>query len=448
MPARDLSKQIEIKTPCTADWDSMIGNDRVRFCEHCNLSVNDLSQLTPKRVRRLITKSNGRLCVRYRRRPDGSPVIKELPARLLTIGRRVSRIATGAFTATLSLSSAVSQTGTDNVTREQLFTYRQVGAVLEPTSFGAIIKGRVTDAHGAVVQGAGITLGTAETAYLSGTITDAAGEYRFEGLQPGTYQLTIEAIGFARHQVEEIVVAANETQSTDSSLEVAAIQTEVEVTAQEYVVVGGAMMVVAAEPLVKAAQEDDLESLEALLTDSNVNTRDENLGTTALEHAVRNGNREMVQVLLSAGADVKSRNSSKETVLMMLGEESTADIVWDLINAGAKVDLKDDEGDTALIEVAMGKNLPVLTALLHAGAKVDDKNDEGQTAIMLAAANDQIANIRALIRAGADMNARDRKGRTALDYAIEEDHEKIIKLLQSYGAITGEKPKAVEPEAN
>jgi ankyrin repeat protein len=60
---------------------------------------------------------------------------------------------------------------------------------------------------------------------------------------------------------------------------------------------------------------------------------------------------------------------------------------------------------------------------------------------MVATSNDQRANIKALIRAGADMNARDKAGKTALDYAIQEGNEKTIKLLQSYGAVTGEKPK-------
>jgi predicted secreted protein len=44
----------------------------------------------------------------------------------------------------------------------------------------------------------------------------------------------------------------------------------------------------------------------------------------------------MMQVLISAGTDVNSRNESKETFLMMLGEEGTSDMVWDLIHAGAK----------------------------------------------------------------------------------------------------------------
>ena len=144
-------------------------------------------------------------------------------------------------------------------------------------------------------------------------------------------------------------------------------------------------MISAAEPLIRAALDDDLQELEAVLTRENVNLRDKNTHTTALEHAVLNGNREMVQVLLSAGADVNSRNDSKQTVLMLLSEESTADIVWDLINAGAGVNLTDEEGDTALIEVASVKNLPALTALIHAGAKVDTKNKEGKTALMFAA---------------------------------------------------------------
>jgi hypothetical protein len=420
----------------------MIGNDRIRFCEHCNLNVNDLSQLTPKRVRRLVTKSNGRLCIRYKKRPDGSPIIKAVPAKLHSIGRRVSKLAAGAFTATLSLSSVGAHSAPGNLRHENVPASQHIGSHLEPLTFGSSIKGKVTDPSGALIQGAGITLGTAETSYLSGTTTDAAGEYRFDGLQPGTYSLTIEAIGFTKNENITVTLSENETETIDSSLQVAAIVAEVDVTTTATIEIsGGAVMVSPSLPLIAAAWSDDLENVQSLLTRENVNQRDENLGTTVLEHAVRNGNREMVQLVLGAGADVNSRNESKETPLMMLGEQATADIVWDLINAGAKLELKDEEGDTALINAATEKNLPVLTALLHAGAKVDARNNEGQSPLMVATSNDQRANIKALIRAGADMNARDKAGKTALDYAIQEGNEKTIKLLQSYGAVTGEKPK-------
>jgi hypothetical protein len=35
-----------IPAPCDADWDTMVGNDRVRFCEDCNLHVTNLSNIT------------------------------------------------------------------------------------------------------------------------------------------------------------------------------------------------------------------------------------------------------------------------------------------------------------------------------------------------------------------------------------------------------------------
>ena len=234
--------------------------------------------------------------------------------------------------------------------------------------------------------------------------------------------------------------SASVTQRLDKKLEVALIEESVEITAQaedvRQVRLGGAVAIVEpSEPLVKAAREDELQDVLALLTRENVNVRDKATGTTALEQAIQNGNREMVQALLSAGADANSRNESKQTALMMMGEEVTADIVWDLIHSGAKVNLKDDDGDTALIEAAMVKNVGVLNTLLQAGAKVDEKNDAGQTALMLAASNGLIKNVRALIAAGADMNARDKEDKTPLSYAKENDHDKVVKLLLSYGAV-------------
>lgn len=444
MSSRNLLDQIQIKSPCSADWNSMIGNDQIRFCEHCNLSVQDISQMTRKRVLRLAAHSKGRLCIRYQRRPDGSLVTKSVGQKLHQISRRASRIAAGAFSATLSISSAVAQPTTLQWDSNSISVAEpRPGAFPASQSvLSASIMGRITDQNGAVISGAGITLGNAQTSYLAGTMTNGAGEYRFEGLQPGDYRLTIEAFGFGKREVLGVVLSDNGSQRIDQMLEVASIQETVEIEGGESnntqnVILGGAMVVMVepSEPLVKAAQDDDLQALEALLTRNNVNVRDKSIGTTALEHAVRNGDREMVQVLLAAGADVNSMNDAKETALMMLGEEASADIVWDLINAGGKVNLKDEEGSTALIEAAIVKNVGVLNALLHAGAKVDARNDEGQTALMLAASNGQLANLRALIRAGADMNAQDKDRKTVLDHARENDHEKVVKLLQSYGAI-------------
>ena len=109
MAPKNFLNNLTIPSPCTADWNSMIGNDQVRFCEHCNLDVHNLSLMTRNQAQRLVARSNGRLCVRYHHDSAGRPLTLPVRQKLHRIGRRVSRIAAGAFTATLSVTSAVAQ---------------------------------------------------------------------------------------------------------------------------------------------------------------------------------------------------------------------------------------------------------------------------------------------------------------------------------------------------
>ncbi len=46
MSAKDSLHRLAVSSPCSQDWDSMIGNDRVRFCEHCSLHVHNISEMT------------------------------------------------------------------------------------------------------------------------------------------------------------------------------------------------------------------------------------------------------------------------------------------------------------------------------------------------------------------------------------------------------------------
>src|SRR5690349_20507743 len=110
MSRRDFIQQLRIASPCSVDWDSMIGNDRVRFCEHCRLSVHHVDSLSRKQLRRLIARSHGRVCVNYTR----SNVQTELAFPILhKIGRRTSALAAGAFSASLSISTATAATHPD-----------------------------------------------------------------------------------------------------------------------------------------------------------------------------------------------------------------------------------------------------------------------------------------------------------------------------------------------
>ncbi|MBC8032193.1 MAG: hypothetical protein H7Z16_19070 [Pyrinomonadaceae bacterium] len=107
MPSKLFLKTLTIPSPCSVDWNSMKGNDQIRFCEHCDLSVHNLSQMTRHQVQRLVARSNGRLCVQYVSDGNGKPLLAQAALKLHRISRRASRIAAGAFTATLSVTSAV-----------------------------------------------------------------------------------------------------------------------------------------------------------------------------------------------------------------------------------------------------------------------------------------------------------------------------------------------------
>jgi hypothetical protein len=76
--------RVEIAIPCTASWDAMQGNDRVRHCGDCNKSVFNLSAMPEAEAAELVAgNSDGRLCVRFYRRQDGTVMTSDCGARTL-----------------------------------------------------------------------------------------------------------------------------------------------------------------------------------------------------------------------------------------------------------------------------------------------------------------------------------------------------------------------------
>ena len=94
---------VRIAAPCTADWNQMIGDERVRFCGQCSLNVYNLSSMTKSDAESLIARNEGRLCVRFYRRFDGSIITKDCPVGLSAIHRRVSYVARAISSSVLGL---------------------------------------------------------------------------------------------------------------------------------------------------------------------------------------------------------------------------------------------------------------------------------------------------------------------------------------------------------
>ncbi len=155
-----------------------------------------------------------------------------------------------------------------------------------------------------------------------------------------------------------------------------------------------------------AARRGEVEMLRTLL-DAGAGKANKEDRSAALSVAAAEGNVEIVRLLLSSGADPSYRDETGKTALMnatlagiylesirmnkMLGEEedrpgeARREIVHMLLRAGADVNAQNKTGNTALMET-LGPDLTRI--LLEAGADPSAKNTKGQTALDLARLQD------------------------------------------------------------
>jgi Carboxypeptidase regulatory-like domain/TonB-dependent Receptor Plug Domain len=98
------------------------------------------------------------------------------------------------------------------------------------TSEGTLV-GTVTDQSGAVVPNAKIKVVSSQRGDVHETTADSAGTYRVENLQPGTYQVTFNASGFAELKVSDVILSGSVTTTINGKLDVSNVNTSVTVEA-------------------------------------------------------------------------------------------------------------------------------------------------------------------------------------------------------------------------
>jgi len=94
---------IRIASPCSANWDEMYGNDRMRHCGQCKLNVYNLSGMTRQEAEDLVTNAEGRLCVRFYRRTDGTVITENCPVGWARVKQRARVYTTAAFSLIMTL---------------------------------------------------------------------------------------------------------------------------------------------------------------------------------------------------------------------------------------------------------------------------------------------------------------------------------------------------------
>ena len=158
-------------------------------------------------------------------------------------------------------------------------------------------------------------------------------------------------------------------------------------------------------PVAEAAMKRDREAVRALLKNGEDVNAAQGDGMTALHWAARNGDLELTQMLLYAGANVKAATRlGGYTPLLMAADQGHAGVIAALVAGGADVKAANALGTTPLMLAAASGNPQAVTILVENGAEIEAREKTfGQTPLMFAASNNRVEAVKALIKAGADL---------------------------------------------
>jgi hypothetical protein len=332
MSKRSLIDSIEVKSPCSEDWNEMTGTDKVRFCGHCDLNVNNISALTRKQAMRLVRESNGRICIHYVKNPvDNKPLFAD---KLYQISRRTG-IAAGVLGASLSLSA---------------LTYAQQEApVLNPVNSSVqteSLNEKSSKRDEPVI--AVVNIVNDEPVMMDGVMSVI--EYR-TGLHRAVSNDNLE-------EVKNLIMRGENVNQKDDNYN--------NIT-----------------PLFLAVENGNVEIAETLLNfRAKINAKDGNK-QTPLMRLDEDASLELVNVLIKYGAKINLIDKDGNTALILASRTVKPEVLRLLINHSANIDAPNGEGRTALMEAADADNLENVRALLESGANVNLRDKNGETAFNL-----------------------------------------------------------------
>ena len=164
---------------------------------------------------------------------------------------------------------------------------------------------------------------------------------------------------------------------------------------------------IADSPIADAASRGDREAVKALLKNAADVNAAQGDGMTALHWAAMNGDAELAQLLIVAGANIKATTRlGSYTPLYLASRHGHGRVIQALIKAGADVKTGTANGTTPLMVAAASGDIDAVRALIDAGADVNAKDGVRlQTPLMYAAAANRAAVIELLISKGADIKA-------------------------------------------
>ncbi|XP_060573525.1 E3 ubiquitin-protein ligase MIB2-like [Ruditapes philippinarum] len=137
----------------------------------------------------------------------------------------------------------------------------------------------------------------------------------------------------------------------------------------------------------------------------------------------------MVQRVLKDSPALIDKTHQGLTALIISSHEGHKDVVNVLLKAGANKDLTESKGNTALMAALMKKREEIAMILIDAGANVHLVNSAARSALHFAASNGCNTTLRALLGKGVDVNKQDIAGDTPIHDAILNKNDSAVSFL-------------------
>jgi len=189
------------------------------------------------------------------------------------------------------------------------------------------------------------------------------------------------------------------------------------------------------ESLHHAIVAGDLARVKAVIAEgANINAKDAQ-GATALHWAAKEGNKDIVGLLLGMGASPTTPTEACNwTPLHLAAMAGKNDVVQLLMDKGVPLDRQGFKGRLPFHLAVLGGHAETVSLLLQHDAQINDKDSEGRTALHYAVIQRREDLARRLLAKGADVNVVDDKGRTPLSIAKEKHRGEMADLLLEHGA--------------
>jgi hypothetical protein len=187
-----MRKGVRIASPCSAAWEGMSGDSKVRFCPKCQLNVYNFREMPEGEINQLLLEREGRLCAKIYQRASGSILTKDSPVAFRILPR-------------LPGSAELQPETVDLLIGKQQTILRETPTVSRAQANETAISLLAYDAIGVGASGVAFSIHNRETRSRTTEYTDQSGRLKFSGIPAGTYSLDCETPGLAmQRQLIEI----------------------------------------------------------------------------------------------------------------------------------------------------------------------------------------------------------------------------------------------------